>query len=510
MQNATKDPPSEQTRLVRSPQRLYAFVVVALTVFVLGLILWRTPVTGYQANATIEISLHAEEVSQQADSIRRTIVSEEFLRQSLNSKSEAPTDSNSNDILLIQENLFLTASSSEDSRLVNFHISFVGRSEEHALNVVSRLAHHIVASNGGQTTTTNEPLVVLTDTVTNLLYASESEATAQSDVDNHLSSHFNTLRSAVDASEPEVGTPTEPALPFTENMELKTDNQFVSANSNSNPVASENNTINPKWLALNTRLKELKSRRADLLTIQTPDNPAVKSVSQQIQQLEAELAQVPVSRYTAELKENSLEPESDASIDSGGSQPEFAKVNTAALSETIDEYNRLAETSKSKRQDRTDIELTLPSTLEGVTSLDAVTARIIEHPHYSARVGGTPGIAKIFLLGIVSAAMGLVCALRTSPQTTSHTFGSKKEVEQKLGIPVVAVISASDDEQKESKPSRPGKMNFAVKICEVLLACILVAFILAAIFDSPFIADFAYDPFGAISESVGRAQKFLF
>jgi hypothetical protein len=287
------------------------------------------------------------------------------------------------------------------------------------------------------------------------------------------------------------------------------DRNYREADASRSPaVAEENNEAR-------NRLQSLKLELARLLANFTDEHPQVQAIRRQIASLEAEMAS-PGAAPTADFPDlvpqwpahSADNPASRGTTFVATSATGAIEENTGA--EALDaELTQLTGRLALAQADREAAEHKLQTTLATLT-LDSPTAHWSAEPaRLVARLGGTPRMLPLTLAILAGITASVLMFRATHVLAAPRLLRSAGDLAAALPIPLIGQMALSGRTANAARPTAgaivtPARLRFVTTLAEIILLTILGVCVVAISLDPTLASQFAHDPFGVISEIVGR------
>jgi len=416
-----------------------------LAIFLLGILVWRTPVTGYTAGTTISAYFTAEaDASGQA----ATIASAENVRRAVRAAADDRA-MDDEDIEQARSRLTVNAFAGAAENETRITVIYTGDTEQSAVAVVNQLAKRFITAQNKRQQAVDE---TRRQRVGNAVEQARQQVYAERQkFDAFLNEHFEHPTETVDVGGDGRGE------------DVKT-------------PAAETPPINPDWQELTEQLARAEDRRELLLSSRMPLHPEVRATNIEIKTLTAQLNQTPKHL-----------PDERASADARQGHPTAPGLKKPQSDETLRTYRELiasydaalqrrqaAAADQKAWQDRWLNEPTAPSSRFRV----AIAGHVIE-----SHGGATPP-GRVALLALLAIVGGGVLAWGVG--AAQRKIASLAELEEHMPLPIVGAISTNDG--PELKPPRTSLAAFsktATLVSELTLVAVILLLVFSAVFDFP-------------------------
>jgi hypothetical protein len=401
---------------------------------------------------------------------------------------------------------------------------------ERARQVLEKLALLATAADSGETGTA----AVDADVQRQLEELRAAERQAGAKLDAFLKQHLPAEPSDVlDAQAPQTSAAPEEFPRATERIgavdasrHSASGSQFrlLAAIEEANAPSAAGLTENPDWLALKSDLDERMGERDRLLRQLTPLHPQVQAIDAEIEEILLRLDQTP--RYLNASQATSPRPagtppgtsasdagqtgaaiiESPSTAD--GKPPSIGSEQFAAHAAEYESLLRGYEDARRRLAEAESLAKPLPS----AGAAGGSAARLVDAPRIVRSEGGDPSRLSVVLLGIASLLAGAATAwaCRGAPPVAS-TFASAAEAARELGLPLLGEIRRGQSVAAAAPRGtlRRAVAARAVRVAEMLLVVFVVAFLLVAVLDSPFLGEALSSPLSAASRIMQRLTQWI-
>jgi len=495
-----------------TPRPLYAFIVVAMAVYALGVIICRPPVSGHIAVSTVTVSGASTTIDIQ--SIRRAISNDNLLRAALR-RAGPPSPDAAGAVFPTAADLASTKASlgvvaGDTPRQVK--VTFLGREAGYATRVADAVTTAVIAGAGA---TGAAPLQGEAE----VAGARAAEARAQQALNEFIERKF-----AGGASVGNHAMLIPSRLPRTGKTTIERTAWLAEDGSPAEEEdgASAGEDINPARTALLRQLDALFTERdnagADAAAVeridakiavvrralkQTPRTTDLTFDDGQINTPTLELSS-PVRSAPAKPALQNPAPASPALESPAPADPAPQKPGGAVSGADAETLRKLTLDLNQARRKRVELE----KALRQVSLSNPVEAgpQMFSTPAISGSTGKTP-FSMVTATVIAGLAMfsGLFVAVLTPRRNALKTFSTVEDVEMLTGVKVVGAIATPE----HRPPSRPATGRAALSqgvtaVAEATLAVLLLTVLFLSLLDNSIIEQLAADPLAAVSDMVAR------
>jgi hypothetical protein len=262
------------------------------------------------------------------------------------------------------------------------------------------------------------------------------------------------------------------------------------------------------------RLEKLRLELSQLLARCTEDHPEVIALRREIGGVEHELG-TPASASPGSPSGPELIPapggERQAAGGNNHSAADHFVSTTAATAKTPDATDAakdldraIKELGRSSRE-RQEAELRVSERMQELSTGASAADWSAEPAKVVTRLGGTPRSATLALASLVAGACAIVMFWVSAAAVLPVKIETTGELATLLEIPVVGNTSAARGVVGRAHPTVTRKHVFLVtRLAEVVVAVAAGACLLSIAVDPPLAGQVALDPFGALSEAMGR------
>ena len=466
--------------------RGYALVVVSLTTFVIGLVLWPSPFHGHLATIVVSTRTANGEPMPTSNAsgsllaatereLMKQLGEREFLAAAFGMSGDTAAESLGDTVVqAVRRGLgvkHLTHAADE----ARVSITVLRDSENQAMRTAELLADELIRRRSHS----ERQSQVLADHRRKqwaMVEARHYEKRARQTLDNFVQEHlqraqrqaqglFNT-QPVFDAATADVAAAT----------------------------VTGSGEANPRWVQLSQELQELYDERDELLRRLTVNHPRVQDVSVEVARKEQDLADLP--RYLGATRQTSALTDADSSY-SVKQVNQILEQFGSAMAEEYEELHRQFDQAAQKREA---CEREMDATTCQLSALTSPTFRWqVETEKVVEPLGSRPTVGLVGMLLLVSMVSG-VGFVYWRECVASPIFRSSREVQQTLGVPIVAEVSGQQvmgTGRLTSWHERGPRVALAV--CELILASFAVILILAAVLGSSLWWDLTSDPLGTLT-----------
>jgi hypothetical protein len=450
----------------------YAAAVTLLAVFLAGLLLLRSPVLGYRAEATIRTRGEQKQID--VAKLAAWLESDAVLGLA----SDRASATKALSPRMLRQSLQVTSPPSAQAK--SFQISLLAENPNLAGAMVNELA---------QQAATN--------------YLRQERQAQEAARLSRLRGRVRGARSEEDRLRASVERLRQEQL-----SRVILTARAPAAESPDEPPAIASASTDPQQEELRERIAGLQVQRSVLLGNRTSEHPEVQALDNQIQRLQGELAAAATAAIapTPTLPLPELPPQISsvtprtvdvprAAIDPQA--PTDALINMAARVEEA--VHQLSQATWDRQQAEHDLEMATGDVPGDSNPWTPEPARIV------GRLGGTPSPLQMLAAGLLAiAAAGLMYRGQVRA-SQPPPLASVEEVRKTLEVPLVAELALS-----ASAAARPRRLNLArtvrmaTHLAEATVAVAVIVCLLSVLADQTLAGEFASDPLGALNVVVGR------
>lgn len=466
MADRTRQTPKSTSHARR---KWYVFALACLTVFLVGLALWRSPIRGYVATCGVVVEFESGGENRQSESAgpidwRERIASDVSVKTAILTTNAAYDSTDDvglrGEVQRLQNAVQVHTSSGRQPNQTRIEITVVGQTSREATQIADQLAKQFVAhENRAAQSNAWQAAAPQQQTNAEIDDARKAEQAAWNQFVATIGQQFDQLTRLVDS--------------------------FQQAESVTEPSRTA------QWVRLNERIAELTAQRTELLDRKLTElHPQVRDLASQIEQLKDQLSRTPKF----------------AAVASNPPKPPNTKFKGLAdqVATLITTFEDLQAQSNEARQERETIEIAVEATEQQTATRSISAARIDEPARLTRRLGGLPPLGRMMLLGFVGLIAGGVMTWATGLQKAG-TLTTIASVEQFVPAPIVGVISSSEGAGFNNRRAAVARgARIATIACEATLALFVIGLLLVALIDSPLTTSFLSDPLGTVSESLSR------
>lgn len=431
------------TTAAERPARLYTFVIVAMAVFLVGLLVWRNPVVGYRASAIVRVTSPQEWTGD-----LRSWTASEVEQYRVNHATPEEI-----------ERLRLDVLPPESLGIVEVRLSLVHPDRDLGPEIVATAARRLAA------------LI--------------NRGTEASESPGSLSLGIEPADASVAAVEQQWAEFVDQKLAEVGQWQAAVRREIEAEN---HPAAVTSTKPNPRKRQLAIEIQELQEREAFLAKTLNAAHPNLREVRGDLESLKREWANTPATETVSQAaprKAITLPP----SLPIGTWQAEAEQLRAAAQAARAEYTTRWRERIDG---------IQLPELPVG-----GPQAAIHEPAMGGTAIGGGPSALSLAILALLAGAAGGAAAWFSGEAAKIDAFTSAEEVAETTRAPVIATLNTADG---PDLPEQPGGgavwVPRIVRGSEIVLALLLFGFILALVFRSPLTTQFALDPLGAFVEAL--------
>jgi hypothetical protein len=498
---------------------------VALAVFVLGVALWRTPVTGYVASTTVlyetadpqTASIDGWGLPQPPSNqeMARQAIAPENVRRALTAlegdDQAKSTEIGERQLADTRNRLRAVAIPDEGARSCRIVVSCLGRTPDDAVPLVNKVA---------------ESLVGHCDSLDQSLRQS-------------LKAELELATTRVNESRQKLASTDEQQQAARQQVAHARKQLAATSAVDSTPGVSKEAALNPDWVRLRDHVTGLNDKQATLAATVTEAHPEMKELMAEIAVFAAILDRTPkyLRDGDPEVRPDDGTPETgpyprDHAVSRGINEPQLNRAeNTtgrghdtttrdAALRDTA-AAQRLKELSwhaeqcqQAYQRARADLSCAQQRERQLRESLRAAwfaRARVDTWAESADRMGGVFPLSRVFVMLGAALAVGAVVFAFTPRKVADRVLRRVVDVEERVGLPVVGAIST--DGKTNAVPPRHsaprGRFRLLVVSAEFVLIAVVVVFLVATLLDRELAAAYLDDPFGAFGETLKAATRRL-
>lgn len=498
----------------------YVFLVVGLTIFLIGVAVCRQPVTSYTARAILQVTGGDEAEPAHDAATRQSKIAAELTSDAALADAAAGLGEGAQDELAarLRETVQVDVRPGPKEGEVRVALWNTGGSKQQTLAVVRHLADRFVEAHPGRKVSHQDG--------SRCEKAEQAVQKAKQEVEQAEAELNAFLKRHADSFSPD-GAPLQPAgghlgdedngtgedsqSAANETASMRTSVNGVHVRTadgaEASPAASaERRPKNPAWLELAERLDVLRAAHRQLLKSKTPEHPQVRALQWQLEQLEAELAQVPETIPGDDVEEakTSVEPDragSNAIADSGNGKPPAgtAAIRPAQLMDTFRKLNAVCDAARRRHEEAL---AARRAALQQRRSLSQDAVVLVEPAQIVVRHGGGPNKRGLAIFGslalIVAGAAGWQSRLVERPAALI----SAGQVEH-LGVPVVAALSTQDGPAlPQPAITNPRWISWLTFVCEAAMVGTALWVLFAVFSDWSLAAHAVWDPLSAFGEAI--------
>jgi len=274
---------------------------------------------------------------------------------------------------------------------------------------------------------------------------------------------------------------------------------------------SQGTEPNPSNDQLRGRLDSLRLELASLLASFTDEHPQVLALQRQIDSLLHEM-DAPGSEHSAGPE---LSPDTPTRSTSYGNLrgSNFVSISPVAREEESNDLATVGRELKSINYElalatkrRADSEQKLHQALASLSLNSPTTAWSSEPARLVARLGGTPRMLPLLLAILAGMAATIMMFRATRVLGLPQMLNTTSDLAAALPIPLVGQSLAGGNSVRPGTRLlvTPARVRLVTKAAETVLLTILGVCLVVICLDQTLVGQFASDPFGVLSEIVGR------
>ncbi|MEQ8784922.1 MAG: hypothetical protein RIC55_01425 [Pirellulaceae bacterium] len=558
-------------RARRGPGSLYAFVVTLICVFVAGVMLAPATPKQYVVQATVSLADSAERTEAELlAQLRESIVADDNLRRILvevgpPTSAAAETASNwppYSEIERLKANVALKAvDGGEGVKLL-----VVETNKERGLEIARLLTEHTRddhavkgSSNFAVNATVQQRVQELRDV----------EQAAREKLDAFLQKQFQTVEDKAPSKDTKpdgVSSKKNPRgiSPAGRGGVARWNHSGASQREALFILAafgdSSTRTVNPAWRELQQELDEKSVERDRLLRTLTPLHP-------QVQQIEVEMSEIRRRQYnTPQYLDGSAAPASNApnshpnpnpnpestptpsvtlpgqgggSNDPGVNTPRVPitprvpttppnagasnpsatppaaafQLDPATRTKVVAQYQTLRGEYDQARRELDEAESALARINLQTTPQTPPPSEmnLLAPPSILAAQGGAPSTLGLALVGVIALAMATAVGISLRGATpTTNVLTTPDQASEAMGLPIIGDLRTRRSPVRQAPVGRRVQLaRHVVRASELLLAVFALAFLLAAMLDSPFMSEAMQNPLAAVSQIMHRLTNLI-
>jgi hypothetical protein len=266
------------------------------------------------------------------------------------------------------------------------------------------------------------------------------------------------------------------------------------------------------------QLDELRAEFARLLASQTDEHPQVVTLRSQIAALERQLGIAPVENPAAapSSPDSTTLPSAGHSSNDPASDAQSRFVSTTALPRdganlpddnelTAELMAALEELSAAGRQCQA-TEQMLSERMQELSSRNSAAEWTTKSATVITRLGGTPRRLVLAIGGLLASVMGVVMFRASAAAVAPRRIETTGELASALELPVVADVLSLRGTARliRRRWLSPPRVWGIVRLAEVVIAVAVAACIISIAVEPSLSSQVVADPFGTLSEVIGR------
>ena len=505
----------------RGPKRLYVCLVTALASFLVGLALWRSPVRGYRAAATVSVRLSDQSDLQQTGTLVEKICSRsnllhlyERLRVSEVSMTQsAPLDEKwlqhlkTHLDVVTQQGDDLDQRGDETAETI-IEITYVDETEQSARALVEELVQVVVesVSQGGDPGSEAAHQQALNE----LDQAQVQAAKVRAALEEYLAEYLEQLqRNPVEVETTQEESTSRNGVP-------------VEQSGQASVALSQQQRANPEWLNLQENIEALHQRRNELLTDRMETHPAIRTLADQIIRLESQQSEFPEYLYdgsSTDISATHSAYSSGAADDRSSPLVDAIQVTDSAEATwrepELEEWARRLvdiqdQSEQAMRRHNEAVRAERQTWLDSRTSPDH-EVRIVEPARVLGPIYGPQGFRRVQFLGWIAVGIGAVFLVGTPAGAPDRVLSRVTQAIQMLPVPIVGTIATMDGPaMTHPRHGRQKLIRMFTWLSEVALTVFGISFLFCAIFENGFAIRFFHDPYVAVTGAIELAIQWLF
>jgi hypothetical protein len=558
--------PRNRTRPPRHsrPSRLYAGAIVAIAVFVVGAAVWRSPVTGFRAEAVVSYRtgpndadtntpsnsghMTLPQISNEVrspDAVR--LAAEKVLYPKAEPAGEAPFEIGDSELADIQRRITTRESRDESKDVFWVTLAYEDPDRDDALELVNELAGQFVSRCNQDSETSKRQLS------SQLEAAIKNTAAIRSRVDSLASRHEEaSRREELSTASSDVSTT---APPDHGTAVLRPEGLPNAASSDLTIATDREQSLNLDWIQLRDHVAQLRNRQSVLSATRTEVHPEMLEVAAEIDEFSAILARTPKHVESEDFRGRESEsdeaapemgltltfpllandppgadfPEPNPAVSDGGVRErpatdiastdraengEFPAKDTGGRPTNVTDHDEISELERqfetvhaeSVRAERKERELQANIRLLGLPRA------VVETPARTAvRVGGELSTTHLLQLLGTALALGAIAAIALPSSRAGRVVHRVGDAEDQLGIPAIGSLSRRDGVTKSAEKFslRRGAVRLITSAAEYSLIAVVVFFLTAMLLDRSLFPVFIDDPLHAFHQTLDLAKNRL-
>lgn len=473
-----------------APPVWYAAAVMGLAAFMVALIALHPPIVGYQAFATVARTPVGPNGDSPASPLFDPATVERWLKSDLTlqritggdgSVAEASTGKR---VSLSREQLddlrrSLAIHLDTDGETGQWTVSYLGSEREQAKRIAANAAQ--VMAEYLDRAADNRPQA-------SEIAALQREVRAALDQEEHLRGEIEQLRHEQLA-----------AVLVRERTTVAAEPTIVKPSLDDAPLAE-------RRLSLQQKIDDLKAEHRKLSATHLTAHPAVAAMSQQIEQLEAQLREMPSPSAITPANVPGRPTQSDRSAGLRR-QSTPAVLTSYPSTDVVDPAITLAARLGEVRERLHDVtrqRKLAERRLETATQLAAKPWQ--KQWHLAAvtppqRLGGTPHRRELLWAGIVGVIAATLISIDWNRFGRPRVIGTATQARNSLNAPLIGEVAIAVASPPVAPPAMAPLQRRLLRMAEWLLIVSLFLLILAAVSQQDFASQIASDPFGAMAEA---------
>lgn len=454
----------------RSVSRSYAGLITGLTVFLLGLVLWRMPVSQYHVRATYAVAFGSQRPS--VEKIEQAFLSRQAIRLALQHAGQVVRGGDSIYISEAEVDALLRILKMDLRRVshdeLEIQLDLTAPHEQWCQEVVQQIGHHFLRSawNDGSSDVARPLDASLQARLREArLYEEKARADLEHQID-HL------IRVVGEATELPETSPVQPA--------------------------SGETVENPAWSDLQLEL-ETAELQQQLLASRSADSPERVRLEQRIQAISTQLQATP--KFVTQVAK--------AATASGVTPPLVIATARAAVQESRDKYQELKSAYSRAQQRRKELEaewLASLTTAGPVAAPSGPLKWLVEPAAVVGKVGGRPNPTQFLITSMLAVAVGLGSWQFAGRLRSTGLIESTLDLRKHSPVPVLGQVVSSQAMDTASLAENRTRKQLALRclvtVAEVTLVVLATLFTLSALTASPVVDSLITDPLGTFIDGL--------
>ena len=500
---ATLSPGKTKSSSGQLSRRAYMLGVTALAVFLAGLLIVPTTEKQFQASATLLLET-PQDGATAVETLQRQLTTDDLLRRVL-AKLGPPKGTENlyseqfppySEIERVRQALHIECLTPGLTGRARLRLTTNTRDPDRGIALIDGL----ISEAAGASSSSAPGVDALANEAIELLR--QEELSARQQLDSFLDQHFHTtlagVQQALDASSHvRAGGQGIDESDFAAR-------DAADRRGAGEPIAREREE-NPAWRKLNEEFDQQSKQRAQMLEKFTALHPQVIAVDAKIKELQERLNATP--RFIDSPLPKSPAPPAGTTSPAAVTQASALTIDTTAIAGAEQDYRQLQARLTSARENLLVAEQAVGGDIPATVTPGV---HVADGPRIARSWGGSPRGLGLGLLAVLALGAGAAVAWFAGPPTTAKpTLASSQQVRETLGLPVVGELSGGNTAQPPADRARRQWAQRAVRGCELALLVLVAALLLTALLDSPFLAEAAENPLGAVPQIARRLSDMF-